>query len=429
MTPEIKQRIEQIKNSEIPKGYKHSKVGIIPEDWEVLRLKDKFDRLSRKNSEGNTNVLTISAQYGLINQEEFFKKEIASDDKSNYYLLHRGEFAYNKSYSNGYPFGAIKRLSRYDKGVVSPLYICFSANNNNACPEYYEQYFEAGRLNHEIQAYAQEGARNHGLMNISVIDFFNSKIIVPPIAEQKRIAKILSAQDKVIECYEKKIEQLKRMKKYYLQNMFPKRGETVPKIRFKGFTEPWEQHKVGNLLIERNEQAPQSKEYPLMAYVANEGVVPKGERYDRSALVNDTINKFYKRTELDDFIYSSNNLESGSIGLNKYGKASISPVYSIFYSSNLSDPNFIGHRLIKNDFIYEMVKYRQGVIYGQWRIHESDFKKISILVPILAEQKVIGSFFDYLDRQITILQKNYEEEKKKKKALQQLLLTGVIRTN
>ena len=429
MTPEIKQRIEQIKNSEIPKGYKHSKVGIIPEDWEVLRLKDKFDRLSRKNAEGNTNVLTISAQYGLINQEEFFKKEIASDDKSNYYLLHRGEFAYNKSYSNGYPFGAIKRLSRYDKGVVSPLYICFSANNNNACPEYYEQYFEAGRLNHEIQAYAQEGARNHGLLNISVIDFFNSKIIVPPIAEQKRIAKILSAQDKFIECYEKKIEQLKRMKKYYLQNMFPKRGETVPKIRFKGFTEPWEQHKVGNLLIERNEQAPQSKEYPLMAYVANEGVVPKGERYDRSALVNDTINKFYKRTELDDFIYSSNNLESGSIGLNKYGKASISPVYSIFYSSNLSDPNFIGHRLIKNDFIYEMVKYRQGVIYGQWRIHESDFKKISILVPILAEQKVIGSFFDYLDRQITILQKNYEEEKKKKKALQQLLLTGVIRTN
>ena len=115
--------------------------------------------------------------------------------------------------------------------------------------------------------------------------------------------------------------------------------------------------------------------------------------------------------------------------LNKYGKASISPVYSIFYSSNLSDPNFIGYRLIKNDFIYEMVKYRQGVIYGQWRIHESDFKKISILVPTLAEQKVIGSFFDYLDQQITILQKNYEEEKKKKKALQQLLLTGIVRTN
>lgn len=429
MTPEIKQRIEQIKNGEIPKGYTHSKVGIIPEDWEVLRLKDKFDRLSRKNAEGNTNVLTISAQYGLINQEEFFKKEIASDDKSNYYLLHHGEFAYNKSYSNGYPFGAIKRLSRYDKGVVSPLYISFSANSNNACPEYYEQYFEAGRLNHEVQAYAQEGARNHGLLNISVSDFFNSFILMPPIKEQKRIANILSAQDKVIECYEKKIEQLKRMKKYYLQNMFPKRGETVPKIRFKGFTEPWEQHKVGDLLIERNEQAPQSKEYPLMAYVANEGVVPKGERYDRSALVNDAINKFYKRTELDDFIYSSNNLESGSIGLNKYGKASISPVYSIFYSSNLSDPNFIGHRLIKNDFIYEMVKYRQGVIYGQWRIHESDFKKISILVPTLAEQKVIGSFFDYLDQQITFLQKNYEEEKKKKKALQQLLLTGIVRTN
>lgn len=427
MNNEIKTRLAQIRTGEIPQGYKKTKLGIIPQEWEVMSLISRFDRLTRKNSEGNTNVMTISAQYGLINQEEFFKKEIASEDKSNYYLLHNGEFAYNKSYSSGYPFGAIKRLSLYDKGIVSPLYICFSANNNNSCPEYYQHYFESGKLNSEIQAIAQEGARNHGLLNISVEDFFYTNIIVPPLEEQKKIANILSAQDRIIELCERKIEQLKRMKKYYLQNMFPKNGEEYPKIRFKGFTDPWEQHKVEDLLIERNEQAPQSEKYPLMAYVANEGVTPKGDRYDRSALVNDTVNKLYKRTEFNDFIYSSNNLESGSIGLNKYGKASISPVYSIFYSSNLSDPNFIGYRLIKNDFIYEMVKFRQGVIYGQWRIHESDFKKISILVPTLAEQKVIGSFFDYLDQQITILQKNYEEEKKKKKALQQLLLTGLVR--
>ena len=135
MKQELHNHIRKIYNSDIPNGYKNTKVGIIPKDWKVMRLKDKFDRLSRKNTEGNTNVLTISAQYGLINQEEFFKKAVASDDKSNYYLLQRGEYAYNKSYSNGYPFGAIKRLSRYDKGVVSPLYICFSANADNACPD------------------------------------------------------------------------------------------------------------------------------------------------------------------------------------------------------------------------------------------------------------------------------------------------------
>ena len=103
----------------------------------------------------------------------------------------------------------------------------------------------------------------------------------------------------------------------------------------------WEQRKVGELLIERNEQAPKSEEYPLMAFIANEGVAPKGERYDRSSLVTDTENKLYKKTECGDFIYSSNNLETGSIGLNKYGKACISPVYSIFQPTGIADSNFL----------------------------------------------------------------------------------------
>ena len=118
-----------------------------------------------------------------------------------------------------------------------------------------------------------------------------------------------------------------------------------------------------------------------MAFIANEGVAPKGDRYDRSSLVNDTEGKLYKKTEYGDFIYSSNNLETGSIGLNKYGNASISPVYSIFRPTELADSNFIGMRLVRKDFIQEMVKWRQGVIYGQWRIHEADFLKIEIPVP------------------------------------------------
>lgn len=406
MTPEIKQRIEQIKNSEIPKGYKHSKVGIIPEDWEVLRLKDKFDRLSRKNAEGNTNVLTISAQYGLINQEEFFKKEIASDDKSNYYLLHRGEFAYNKSYSNGYPFGAIKRLSRYDKGVVSPLYICFSANNNNACPEYYEQYFEAGRLNHEIQAYAQEGARNHGLLNISVIDFFNSKIIVPPIAEQKRIAKILSAQDKAIECYEKKIEQLKRMKKYYLQSMFPKRGETVPKIRFNGFTDPWEQRKVSEItsvapfkqyLSEAKDDGEyeviQQGDKPILGYANGSPFM----EYEKTTLFGDHTLSLYKTKS--PFFVASDGLK-------------------ILYSDGM-DGYFYYYLLEKYKPESEGYKRHFTILKGS----ECSFPKLK------DEQEKIGKCFNGLDNLITLHQRKLEEEKKKKKALQQLLLTGVIRTS
>ena len=148
-----------------------------------------------------------------------------------------------------------------------------------------------------------------------------------------------------------------------------------------------------------------SDEYPLMAFIANEGVAPKGERYDRSALVTDTVNKLYKKTEKGDFIYSSNNLETGSIGLNKYGKACISPVYSIFEPTGIADSDFLGRRLVRKDFINAMVKWRQGVIYGQWRIHESDFLKIEIPVPSVEEQRKIGAYLDQLDDLITLHQR------------------------
>ena len=190
----------------------------------------------------------------------------------------------------------------------------------------------------------------------------------------------------------------RKMKKYAVLTREPR--------SFLGsFDFSWEQRKVGDLLIERNQQAPMSDEYPLMAFIANEGVAPKGERYDRSALVTDTVNKLYKKTEKGDFIYSSNNLETGSIGLNKYGKACISPVYSIFEPTGIADSDFLGRRLVRKDFINAMVKWRQGVIYGQWRIHESDFLKIEITVPSVEEQRKIGTYLDQLDHLITLHQR------------------------
>ena len=160
-----------------------------------------------------------------------------------------------------------------------------------------------------------------------------------------------------------------------------------------------------------------SDEYPLMAFIANEGVAPKGERYDRSALVTDTVNKLYKKTEKGDFIYSSNNLETGSIGLNKYGKACISPVYSIFEPTGIADSDFLGRRLVRKDFINAMVKWRQGVIYGQWRIHESDFLKIEITVPSVEEQRKIGAYLDQLDNLITLHQRKFEKLTNVKKSM------------
>ena len=214
------------------------------------------------------------------------------------------------------------------------------------------------------------------------------------ISEQAAIGTYFTALDSLITLHQRKCI-----------SFTGRAGRLILTANKKRTTSSWEQRKVGDLLIERNQQAPMSDEYPLMAFIANEGVAPKGERYDRSALVTDTVNKLYKKTEKGDFIYSSNNLETGSIGLNKYGKACISPVYSIFEPTGIADSDFLGRRLVRKDFINAMVKWRQGVIYGQWRIHESDFLKIEITVPSVEEQRKIGTYLDQLDHLITLHQR------------------------
>ncbi|GAA4295779.1 restriction endonuclease subunit S [Nibribacter koreensis] len=189
-------------------------------EWEEKKLGQVFERVKTKNAKNNKNVLTISAQQGLVNQEDYFNKSVSAENVTGYYLLHKGDFAYNKSYSKGYPMGAIKRLTKYDKGVVSTLYICFKIKDGSS-EAYYEQYFNSGYLNSELQKIAQEGARNHGLLNMSVVEFFNDiELPRPSESEQLKIAAFLSAIDNKIELVTTKLEQAKLFKKALLQQMF-----------------------------------------------------------------------------------------------------------------------------------------------------------------------------------------------------------------
>lgn len=246
-----------------------------------------------------------------------------------------------------------------------------------------------------------------------------AKKVAVPVTEKeaKKIGELAYIFDQNIIHRQRKIADLERFRQAMLTKLFPAEGASEPALRFKGYASPWIERKVGEILVERNEQAPKSKEYPLKAFVAYDGIVDKGKRYDRSALVTDTETKLYKKTEYGDFIYSSNNLETGSIGLNKYGKASISPVYGIFHPTDLGVSDFIGYRLIRKDFIQAMIKWRQGVIYGQWRIPESDFLQISIMVPSVEEQKKIGDFFRQLDSYISLQKEKLEKMRLLKAAL------------
>lgn len=179
------------------------------DEWEKYELSHFVTRITRRNKNNKSSLpLTISAQYGLVDQISFFNKTVASVDLSGYYLLYNGDFAYNKSYSNDYAWGAVKRLDKYEKGCLSSLYFVFRPNDN-VDSDYLTHYFESSKWHKGISNIAGEGARNHGLLNMSVDDYFATKHCLPSLPEQKKIARFFNAitrrieiQNKIISKYE-----------------------------------------------------------------------------------------------------------------------------------------------------------------------------------------------------------------------------------
>ena len=377
--------------------------------WEQRKLGDVFKEYSEKNHI-ELPALTIIQGGGTVKREDSDRNLMYDESNlSNYKMVRKDDFIVHlRSFEGGLEKSSLD-------GIISPAYHTF--HSDVADSRFYYPYFRS----HEFIKYKLV-PHVYGIRDGRSIDIDGMKTIEIPytsLEEQRRIGDYLESLDHLITLHQRECEQAKKYKKYMLQKMFPQNGSNVPEIRFSGFTYAWEQRKVSDLLVERNDQAPMSDEYPLMAFIANQGVAPKGERYDRSALVNDEVGKKYKRTEYGDFIYSSNNLETGSIGLNKYGNACISPVYSIFKPTGVADLDFLGRRFLRKDFINEMVKWRQGVVYGQWKIHEADFLKIEVTVPSKEEQKKIGQYLDNLDDLITLHQQKCEELQKIKKFMLQ----------
>lgn len=188
--------------------------------WEQRKLGEIAHRVTRKNEEGASDLpLTISAQHGLVDQRDFFGSQVASRDMRGYYLLEKGEFAYNKSTSGDSPWGAVKRLARYEKGCLSTLYICFGLDVGD--PSFLVTYYETNRWHKGIRLIAAEGARNHGLLNIAPRDFFETELTLPgEIEEQSRIGALFARLDSLIALHQRELEILKNLKKALLEKMF-----------------------------------------------------------------------------------------------------------------------------------------------------------------------------------------------------------------
>ena len=189
--------------------------------WEQRKLGQFTARVTRKNGGQSDLPLTISAQDGLVDQRKYFNRQVASRDMSNYYLIKKGEFAYNKSYSEGYPFGAVKRLDYYNIGALSTLYILFEITDKNISSDFIVSYYMTHLWYKEISKRAAEGARNHGLLNISTEDFFDSELNIPnSIEEQVKIGNFIKEFDKFITLHQCKLDKLQDVKKGLLQKMF-----------------------------------------------------------------------------------------------------------------------------------------------------------------------------------------------------------------
>ena len=365
--------------------------------WEQRKRGEVARRVPRKNQNGDSDLpLPISAQYGLVDQRTFFNSQVASKDMSGYFLLHRGEFAYNKSTSADSPWGAIKRLEKYDMGCVSTLYICFELLSGD--PDFLVTYYETDRWYKAVQLIAAEGARNHGLLNIAPDDFFETQICIPKrIDEQCRIGAVFNRLDSLITLHQRKYDKLCVLKKSMLDKMFPKGGSLYPEIRFAGFTDPWEQRKLG-------EVAPLQRGFDLPVSQMISGPYP--------VVMSNGVGGWHSKYAVKGPGVVTG--RSGTIGGLQYIEGDFWPHNTSLWvtSFNGNEPKFIY-------WLYSSLNLeRFGSGSGVPTLNRNDVHDQLIGVPCnIVEQRRIGAFFDRLDSLITLHQRKLELLRNIKKSM------------
>ena len=383
--------------------------------WEQRKLSDMVERVTRKNENLESELpLTISAQYGLIDQNEFFDKRIASRDVSGYYLLKKGEFAYNKSTSSDAPWGAVKRLDRYEMGVLSTLYIVFALKEDgNIDSDFLVSYYDTDCWHKGVQAIAAEGARNHGLLNITPADYFETVLTVPSnVKEQHQIGTFFAKLDSLITLHQRKCDALQKFKKSMLQKMFPQNGESVPEIRFAGFTDAWEQRKLNTLvefysgLTYKPEDVTENGTLVLRSSnVKNAEVVLTDNVYVDESVVNS------ENVKKDDIIVVVRNGSKALIGKHAKIRHSMpNTVIGAFMTGIRSDsPDFI-NALLSTDTFDKEIKMNMGATINQ--ITGYMFANMEFMTPSFQERQAVGSFFSHLDDLITLHQREPPKEDK-----------------
>ena len=367
------------------------------EDWEQRKLGEITDRVVRKNINNESTLpLTISAQYGLIDQVIYFNNRVASRDVSNYYLVLNGEFAYNKSTSDGFPYGAVKRLDLYRKGVLSTLYIVFCIKNKKKTnSDFLTFFFDTDRWHKGVYERAAEGARNHGLLNISADDFFDIDLFLPKSEqEQAVIGAYFKQLDNLITLHQRKYDKLVNVKKSMLEKMFPRDGKFVPDVRFSGFTEDWEQRKLGEVV-----DVCSGRDYKHLS----EGDIPVYGTGGYMLSVNQALS-----------------YDEDAIGIGRKGtidkpyvlKSPFWTVDTLFYA--------VPRDKIALNFAFDIFQNidwkKKDESTGVPSLSKTAINEIDVLIPKYEEQHALGQFFNDIDNLITLHQRKLEKLKNIKKS-------------
>ena len=400
----------------------------LPIGWTLKRLGDITERITRKNTINNNNVLTISAEHGFISQDKFFTKIVASKDLSKYILLYKGDFCYNKSYCRGYPYGVFRKLKNYDVGVATSLYIYFKIIEGDST--FFEYLFDVGTLNKQLSIISQEGVRNHGLLNVPIEDFFNMTVPFPPIDEQKRIAEVLSLCDKLIENLNKLIEKKELYKKGVMQRVLS--GE----VRFNGFTDEWKEYKLENIGMSygglTNKNASDFTDKCNAKYITYKSIYDCNkidikrledvyiEEDERQNLVQYGDAFFTISSETPDEVAISSVLldEAENTYLNSF-------CFGFRFDFNILVPEFARYYFRSNYVRKYTYKLAQGST--RFNLSKNKFLEMIVKLPSIEEQKKIAELLTLIDQDIDNLKRLLHLRKLQKKGLMQKLLTGEVR--
>ena len=414
MTPKIKLRIDQIRRGEIPKGYIRTVSGISPTDWKRYTFGDIYTERKEPGSE-ELPLLMVSIHSGVsdgeVDEEDLPKKVKRIADKSQYKKAVSGDLVFNMMRAWQGAIGTVRTT-----GMVSPAYIV-AEPNDTVYPLFMDYYTRTPQMINQIDR------QSYGVTDFRKRLYWDSFIpigcILPPVAEQQKIAAILTTQDKVIELKEKRLAEKQRQKKYLMQQLL------TGKKRLPGFSGEWEKAKLKGILHERKTYSPKGLDYPHVT-LSTEGIFPKSERYDRDHLVRDE-DKEYKITHKGDICYNPANLKFGVICENTFGDAIFSPIYVTFEVRKNACREYLANYLMRWDFINAVRKYEEGTVYERMAVKPEDFLKFEIFIPQIEEQTAIAKVLSAADREIDLIRQEIEQEKQKKKALMQLLLTGIVR--